>query len=283
MSTGRKGPLDWAELRERMREFYAYAFLPPSYTNDEVGDGETETESVDGPRKPPSEPRVVADPESDEPSVADDALEAAKEYAGQSRDRANEFYEYAFLPPSYTNDDFGAETTSEADVETGPEDFDGFVFTDWLDAARPTGPQKPPAEARVVTDAEVTAGESIDQDRRFEFVEWLESDEIDVETATQSTPEPIANESDYGEFAFIEWLDSGDSEFEPIGITDEPVEPVEEPATPEPETPTVPRLGIEPHPAKAATYALFLAVLTLAVLSVVGYAPVLGPATGLGG
>ncbi|QLD85312.1 hypothetical protein HWV23_06085 [Natronomonas halophila] len=193
------------------------------------------------------------------------------------RERANEFYEYAFLPPSYTNDDFDAETSSEAGIETDPDDFDGFVFTDWLEAARPTGPTKPPAEPRVVSEATPTET-TIDQDRRFEFVEWLESEEPDVGTATPPTPEPTA-EAEYGEFAFTEWLDSGESDFEPLSISEEPAEPTE-PTSPDPATP---RLGIKPHPAKAATYALFLAVLTLSVLTVVGYAPILGPATGLGG
>jgi hypothetical protein len=154
------------------------------------------------------------------------------------RERANEFYEYAFLPPSYTNDDFAAGTVTEADVEADPEEFGGFVFS-----------------------------------------EWLESEELDVGTPTPSAPEPTA-EAAYREFEFIEWLESGDSGFEPISISEDPTEPVE-PTTPRPTTGS--RLGIEPHPAKAATYALFLAVLTLAVLSVVGYAPILGPATGLGG
>ncbi|MEF8807904.1 hypothetical protein [Natronomonas sp.] len=150
MSTDREGPVDWGELRERLREFYVYAFLPPSVTNDEF-DGDSEAES-----------------------------------------------------------------------------------------------------------------------------------EIDVETATQPTPEPTTADREYGEFEFVEWLASGESGFEPIDIGEGPTEPAES-AMPESGPTTGPRLGIKPHPAKAATYALFLAVLTLAVLSVVGYAPVLGPATGLGG
>jgi hypothetical protein len=280
MATDREGPVDRGKLWERLRKFYAYAFLPPSVTNDEFG-GDSEAESaIDGPRKPPTDPRVVAG--AADTSVKREAVELLRQYVRQSRDRADEFYEYAFLPPSYTNDDFGAETSSGADVETDPADFDGFVFTDWLDAARPTGPQKPPTKARVVTEAEVTAGESFDQDRRFAFAEWLESDEIDVETATQPTPEPPTADREYGESEFVEWLASGESGFEPIDIGEGPTEPAE-PAMPESGPTTSPRLGIKPHPAKAATYALFLAVLTLAVLSVVGYAPVLGPATGLGG
>lgn len=276
MSTGRV-PVDWEELRERIRDFYAYAFLPPSVTDDEFGSGEEAEAEVDGPRKPPAEPRVVAD--ADDASAGSETIEHARQYARRSRKRANEFYEYAFLPPSVTDDDFACEPDTP---DFGADGFDGFVFTEWLDAARATGPQKPPAQPRVVTDDTVTTGETIEQDRRFEFGEWLESEDATVKTATQSTPEPTTADREHGEFEFVEWLASGESGFEPISISEEPAEPVE-PATPEPEPTTGPRFGTKPHPAKAATYALFLAVLTLSVLSVVGYAPVLGPATGLGG
>jgi hypothetical protein len=278
MSTGRNGPVDWSELRERANEFYEYAFLPPSYTNDGGGEEDTGGEPVNGPQKPPAEPRVVADPRADDSSVTDDALRTAQKYAGLSRERATDFYEYAFLPPSYTNDDVDAEPSSEAGIETDPDDFDGFVFTDWLETGRPAGPTKPPAEPRIVSEATAPTETTVDQDRRFEFVEWLETEELDAGTATPSTPDSTA-EVEYGEFDFIEWLESGDAGFEPISISEEPAEPVE----PDPEPATGPRLGIKPHPAKAATYALFVAMLTLAVLSVVGYAPILGPATGLGG
>ncbi|MFT4883019.1 MAG: hypothetical protein ACI8U4_000517 [Natronomonas sp.] len=276
MSAGR-GPADWAELRERIRDFYAYAFLPPSVTDDEFGSDEEAEVEVDGPRKPPAEPRVVAD--ADDASAESEAVERARQYARRSRKRVNEFYEYAFLPRSVTDDDLGSEPDTPA---LGATDFDGFVFTEWLDAGRTAGPQKPPTQPRVVTDETVTTGELIDQDRRFEFGEWLESEDVGVGTPTQQTPEPTTADREHGEFEFVEWLASDESGFEPISIGEEPAEPVG-PATPEPEPTTGPRFGIKPHPAKAATYALFLAVLTLSVLSVVGYAPVLGPATGLGG
>lgn len=204
--------------------------------------------------------------------------ERLRSAARNARQRANEFYEYAFLPPSMTDEEFRIGPTATS----SPDEYGGFAFTEWLDSGRPSGSQKPPAEARVVTDVDAEAA-TVDHEQRFEFGEWLGSEELTVET----DPDPESTvEREYGEFAFTEWLADGESDFEPVVFDEPESEPrPEEPVTPEkPSTPGLrSQFGFKPHPAKAATYALFFAVLTLVALSAAGLAPVLGPATGLGG
>lgn len=183
---------------------------------------ENETpEDVEGPRKPPSEPRVVTG-DGPGPGLASTVRACA---AGATR-RAKAFYAHAFLP---TNDDFAA-------VDPDDAEFGGFDFAGWLEAGATAGPEAPPSAPRVVTDA----------------------------------PAPAADDADG--FDFGEWLAAGEG-FDPT----EPAEPAVE------EAPPVPDAGpsLRPHPAKAATYALFLALAALAALSVAGLLPTLGPAVGL--
>jgi hypothetical protein len=156
------------------------------------------------------------------------------------RSSLDDVYARYFLPPSVTGE-----------VESGPDEAPGteaepFDFGAWLEEGRGSGPTEPPAEPRVVAEA------------------------------VTPTVDP---EADYGSFDFEAWLTEGE-EFEPVEL----LEPeAEEPAgdlSVEPE-PTEgqrlrrPTFGI--HPAKAATYGLFLAVVTLVALSVAGHLPALGP------
>lgn len=168
-----------------------------------------------------------------------------------TRERLDDLYARFFLPPSVTDDE---STEPGARTDVGVEaDVEPFDFAAWLDEGRGSGPTKPPAETRVVTDA--VAG----------------------------TAGPV--DADYTEFDFTGWLSAGDS-FEPIEAYEpEPEDvpagtetPVDVSAADEPLLPH-PTFGV--HPAKAATFALFLAVVALVALTVTGYLPALGP-TGLG-
>lgn len=155
------------------------------------------------------------------------------------RDRSKRFYARHFMPPSYTDDDFGRRPSPTA------TDVEGFDVSGWLAAGTETGPRKPPAEPRVVTDAPETPVDSGVDDARFDFQGWL--------AATDSATEAVAAD--------------------PPAATD----PAEEPSvTP----PTVAPPTFRPHPVKAATYATFLALVVFAALSVVGSVPAMGPATG---
>lgn len=125
-----------------------------------------------------------------------------------------------------------------------------FDFAAWLEASHTSGPSKPPAESRLVTDVAVGTTESVD--------------------------------ADYGEFAFAEWLASSDS-FEPTAapaVESDGIPSVESVGSSS-DRRGVPRPSVTVHPAKAATYALFFTVVVLAALSMMGYLPVLGPADGL--
>jgi hypothetical protein len=217
--------------------------------------------------------------------------------SGAVNDRLDAFYVRYFMPPSVTEAEV---RTAESATSGGEEEYAGFDISRWLDEGREPGPAEPPAKARVVTDAAVLDGETstVDHDG-FDFVSWLDAEEyepVEADVADAETGEPTGN--DHDGFAFVDWLAEGE-EYEPIDV-DEPApeEPTveaaavavpqdEEPGETEPTVaePTVapvaePRAG-GLHPAKAAMFALFLAVATLTVLSIVGYLPPLGPEVGL--
>lgn len=174
------------------------------------------------------------------------------------------FYARYFLPPSVTEDELTTDEVADSErteaVTTEQPGYEPFDFGAWLDAGSATGPEKPPAEPRVVTGAATAQAVVADADA----------------------------DADYGSFEFGAWLAAGE-EFEPIEVMEPEPEP--EPAeaavdaSPEP-TPadgsSVRRPTFEIHPAKAATYALFLAVVALVGLTVAGLLPALGP-TGLAG
>lgn len=167
------------------------------------------------------------------------------------RERLEDLYARAFLPPTVTDEE-EEEATLEAGRPTA-DDYDEFDFVGWLEDGRETGPTKAPAEARVVTDV-----------------------------AVQTTDPADPADGDYGEFAFADWLVAGES-FDPadgfgVGVADTPAVEADDTTS---DAPLVPRPSLAIHPAKAATYALFLAVAALAALSAVGYLPALGPAEGL--
>ena len=165
---------------------------------------------------------------------------------GAVRERLDAFYVRYFMPPS-VKDEHGAEEPASP----AARDHEGFDFGAWLQEGRASGPAEPPAEARVVTDA--------------------------AETGTE------ASTGDYDGFAFGEWLAEGEA-YEPIEVGEPEGEPTAGAPTAEPvERPTVEAPSAGLHPAKAATFALFLAVATLTVLSIVGYLPPLGPDVGLSG
>lgn len=259
MSSGRRRPLDLTALRERIQDFTAGSGSASTETDD-VDDGQDAgadagadagvdagADVSDGPQKPPTEPRVVTET-SGEPD--EDPVATVRRFARLSRQRADAFYAYAFLPPSVTDDDFGSEAATTAGPDSGS--FEGFDLTDWLGTV-PVATE-PESGTETPTPTEAASGTTVDA-------------------------------TEFGTFDVVGWLDAGESGFEPIGIADESADDAVDAPTAhdEPTTPSVTRHGFRPHPAKAATYALFLAVLTLAALSIVGYAPVLGPGTGLGG
>lgn len=136
-----------------------------------------------------------------------------------------------------------------------------------------------------------------------------------VEQTEQPSAETTAAEASAAEpagFDFATWVRTGDTDLDPIGdptaSDEEPAEPVAD-ATGAVEAPGAAGGGVfdpvetaatatatggsvrpgtsrtasllEIHPVKAATLALFLAFVALAVLSMVGYLPPLGPSTGL--
>lgn len=165
---------------------------------------------------------------------------------GAVRTRLDDFYARFFLPPSVTQDEVEADPHESVGADVEP-----FDFGTWLEEGRGSGPAKPPAEPRVVTEA------------------------------TTPTVDP---EADFGSFDFEAWLAAGEG-FEPVDVLEpEPGEPDDDVAV-EPGSTDGPRLrrptfGI--HPAKAATFGLFLAVVALVALTVAGHLPALGP-TGFAG
>lgn len=161
------------------------------------------------------------------------------------RSRLDDFYARYFLPPTVTG-----EVEADADEPVG-EDVAPFDFGAWLEEGRGSGAAEPPAEPRVVTEA---AAPAVDPD------------------------------ADFGSFDFEAWLTEGE-EFEPIDVlepdTVEPSGDVASEADPA-DGPLLRRPTVGIHPAKAATYALFLAVVAVLALTVGGHLPALGP-TGLAG
>jgi hypothetical protein len=158
------------------------------------------------------------------------------------RERLRAFYAYAFLPPSVTDEEFSGDRGT------------------------------------------TTAGPDSDDFEGFEFGAWLESEAVHVEATAESTA-GRCDDREFETFDFVAWLAADESGFEPISVGPEPTasDAVEAPATDaKPDRTRLFGLGRRPHPAKAATYALFVAMLTLAVLSAVGYAPVLGHRNGTG-
>jgi hypothetical protein len=218
-------------------------------------------------------------------------------------DRLDAFYVRYFVPPSVTEQEVRTdEPASATGDEEDDDDYEGFDATGWLQEGRDSGPKRPPAEARVVTEpTEVEAGTSTVDHDGFDCTGWLDEDaaseSLAANVADAQTGEPTGN--DHDGFAFVDWL-AEDEAYEPIEV-DEPApdEPtVEEAAVvgdsldaePRATGPTVAEPTVEPvagpqsgglHPAKAAMFALFLAVATLTVLSIVGYLPPLGPEAGL--
>lgn len=162
-------------------------------------------------------------------------------------ERLDDLYVRYFMPPSVTADADDAGVASARSAGDG--DVEPFDFDAWLREGRGTGPTTPPAEPRVVTGA----------------------------TAV-TEPAPADVES----FDFVGWLSDGES-FRPVeaperdaGLDSE----VDVDVAPGTNRPHLPRPSL--HPAKAATFALFLSVVALVGLTVVGSLPALGPATGLG-
>lgn len=202
------------------------------------------------------------------------------------RERVEELYAYAFLPPSVTNEDVEVDGRAERiDVEFGEFDVGG-----WLGEGGAPGPTTPPSEPRVVSEPS-PGGTGVDEatydGEGFRFVEWMDArpqgsggtdDERDE--ATEETTDDAAAS---GEFQFGAWLGEGEGEaFERVTVeeSDEAADEAE-PFAEEPDEPILPRPSVAVHPAKAATYLLFLAVAVLAVLSMSGALSALGPATGI--
>lgn len=158
-------------------------------------------------------------------------------------------YARYLLPPTVTEGEEEGVVDGSGDADRG--DVEPFDFGAWLREGRGAGPAKPPAEPRVVTEAVVP---TVDPD------------------------------ADHGSFDFAGWLADGE-EFEPVAVLEPepdgaPADVADEPEPADGPLPGRPAFGI--HPAKAATFALFLAVAALVALTVAGYLPALGP-TGLAG
>lgn len=160
------------------------------------------------------------------------------------RERANAFYAWAFMPPSVTDEAFEAAAPSPAGAD--PSEYGGFDIAEWLEASGPHVAADAAAEPEADPDPVATGAEG------FDFAGWLaaggEFDPADV----SGVEEPASRSGPAAEGA--------------------------EPAVPSPASP-LPR----PHPVKAATFALFLAVAALAALTMAGYLPTLGPAGGFAG
>lgn len=149
--------------------------------------------------------------------------------------------------------------------------------------------------------------------------EGVDTDDETAHSAAQPTASE-SSPAEPAEFDFARWVRAGDTDLDPIGdpteSTEEPVETDDELAEPVADasdavgstSTTAPagmaapvqtggqaagaagfdRAGapsptalLEMHPVKGAVLALFLAFVALAVLSMVGYLPPLGPSTGL--
>jgi hypothetical protein len=181
----------------------------------------------------------------------------------------------AFVPSDRRSDDL------ESGAEAGPAavEPDNFDFAGWLETGRASGPQTPPQEARVVTETAETQTQVADHEaEQFDFAEWLG----EVEAATDAEAADLASESEeYGGFVFGEWLATGETDIEPLAPEASEATTAEEPWAAEPAAPTASGLVFDVHPVKAATIALFVAVAALAVLSMTGLLPTLGPAGGL--
>lgn len=166
---------------------------------------------------------------------------------GGLREHVDAFYAWAFLPPTYTDDDLAADRGAADTRSTRagrPDEFDGFDLTKWLAVDTSVGS---PAEA------------------------------VPDETASRTL-----HTSSEG-FGFADWLAAGDRALE---LREAPASGDGSPTSQSDELPAVlPGVGSndrpEIHPTMVATVALFLAAATLAVLTVGGVLPPLGPVTGL--
>lgn len=239
---------------------------------------------------------MATDRDGLDPEGVGDRLEGLD--PGTVRERLDAFYVRYFMPPSVKRD-VEAETPTRPETDAEAVSYAGFDFGAWRQEGRESGPRTPPSEPRVVTEAAESAPAAPAAEYEgFAFAEWLDdgesfepvdagrrADEPAVETGAAS---PAAGEE---EFAFTEWLADGE-EYEPIEVgesadeaaADEPAErPLDEPFGVPRETPAAPAASAGLHPAKAATFALFIAVAVLTVLSIVGYLPPLGPDVGLAG
>jgi hypothetical protein len=183
----------------------------------------------------------------------------------------------AFVPSDRRSDDL------ESGAEAGPAavEPDNFDFAGWLETGRASGPQTPPQEARVVTETAETQTQVADHEtERFDFAEWL--GEVEADPADAELVDSASESEEYGGFVFGEWLATGETDIEPLAPEASEATTAEEPwATAEPAAPTASGLVFDVHPVKAATIALFVAVAALAVLSMTGLLPTLGPAGGL--
>lgn len=183
----------------------------------------------------------------------------------------------AFVPSGRSSDDL------ESGAEAGPAAIepDNFDFAGWLETGRANGPQTPPQEARVVTETAETQTQVADHEaERFDFAEWL--GEVEADPTDTERVDPASDLEEYGGFVFGEWLATGETDIEPLAVGESEATTAEEPwATEEPAAPTASGLVFDVHPVKAATIALFVAVAALAVLSMTGLLPTLGPAGGL--
>lgn len=211
------------------------------------------------------------------------------------RERLDAFYVRYFMPPSVTRDD-GTEAQTEPGAVTDVDaSYEGFDFGAWLQAGRESGPRAPPSEPRVVTEAagtETGPVASADEYEGFAFAEWLADGEAydplgadaGVEGPTPDAERATATRE--SEFAFDEWLAEGET-YDPVDVgggRERAGEgPLGEPSgVKEPTAPGTPGASAGLHPAKAATFALFLAVVALVALTVAGHLPALGP-TGFAG
>lgn len=124
----------------------------------------------------------------------------------------------------------------------------------------------------------------------FDLSAWLEVDPGAGATADVTVPATAGDGTDtrrrdstHEGFAFAEWIADGEGELQlsdPTGVDGRvPGGSIDDPSAVTYAVPPAYRPAV--HPTLAATLALFFAAATLAVLTVGGVLPPLGPATGL--
>lgn len=129
-----------------------------------------------------------------------------------------------------------------------PEEYGGFDLSEWLDVDRRVDDSSP---------------------------EMIQDDSVQTATTTPDTTDQ--------EFGFADWLAAGDGDVDPLENPEADPE-LQASATDDsaPGPSGIPAdYRADVHPTLVATVALFLTAATLAVLSVGGVLPPLGPASGL--